>query len=88
MVTSSVRKSISLRAILIMIGLGLPKLKAFRLEAVSRKATMEPQPGRIPPSIGQFGSRLVAINLAPSMINCNAFSNTSKLISLPSPTTT
>ena len=46
-----------MRAIPIMIGLGLPKLKAFRLEAVSRKATIELQPGRIPPSIGQLGSK-------------------------------
>ena len=87
-VTSSVLKSSSLRAILIMIGLGLPKFKAYRLEAVSRKATVDPQPGRIPPSIGQLGSKLVAINFAPSIINFNAFSSTSKLIYRPSPTTT
>lgn len=56
MVTSSVLKSSSFRAILIMIGLGLPKFKAFRPEAVSRKEMVKPQPGPIPPSIGQLGN--------------------------------
>ena len=38
--------------------MSLPKLKAFRLEAVSRKARIEPQPGRMPPSIGQLESKI------------------------------
>ena len=70
----------------IITGLGLPTLKAFRPVAVSSMATMAPQPGRVPCCVGQFGSRFVAISLAPPMIIRAAASTISKVNARPSPT--
>ena len=67
-VVSSVRRPSSLRASRIITGLGLPTLKAFRPVADSNMATIAPQPGRRPFSVGQLGSRFVAISFAPSQI--------------------
>ena len=60
----SVIRPISFRAARIMIGLGLPTLKALTPVATSKVATSAPQPGRIPPFwVGQFGSGFVANQL-------------------------
>jgi len=71
-----------------MIGLGLPTLKARTPEAASSMAVMAPQPGRMPWAVGQLGSRLVAIGLAPRIIMRTAASINSMLKVRPSPTTT
>ena len=88
MVTSLVRRLSCLRAMRIMMGLGLPTLKAFIPEAASSMATMAPQPGRMPLSVGQLGSMLVAMSLAPLRMSCSAFSAISNVRVRPSPMTT
>ena len=73
----------------IVIGLGLPRASAFLPVAASMALTMAPQPGRMPPpAVGQFGSKFVAISLAPSFTKVTAFSSISMLRLLPSPTMT
>ena len=68
-----------------MIGLGLPTLNALMPLAVSSMATMAPQPGRMPACVGQFGSRFVAMSLAPARTIRRAASTISKFNVRPSP---
>ncbi len=63
-------------------------LNALMPVATSINDTIAPQPGRMPECVGQFGSRFVAISLAPSSTICTACSSISKLRTRPSPTTT
>src|SRR5262249_29970312 len=84
----SVDRPSSFRAARIITGLGLPTLNAFTPVAASSNATKAPQPGRMPCGVGQFGSRLVAISLAPPSIMPTADSTSSRLNVRPSPTTT